>query len=75
MRQAIEQRGRELLVAGEDRDPFGEGEIRRDDGGPSLVAIGDQIEEQLAADAVEGHEAQLVDDEHVDARAGAAAAG
>ena len=27
MRQAIEQRGRQLLVAGEDGDPFGEGEI------------------------------------------------
>ena len=39
----------------------------RDDGGAALVAVGDQIEEQLAADAVEGHEAQLVDDEDVDA--------
>ena len=27
MRQAIEQRGRQLLVAGKDGDPFGEREI------------------------------------------------
>ena len=53
MRQAIEQRGRELFVAGKDGDPFGEGEIRGDDGGAPLVAIGEQIEEQLAADAIE----------------------
>ena len=41
--------------------------LRRDDGGAALVPIGEQIEEQLAAGAVEGHEAQLVDDEDVDA--------
>ena len=61
MRQAVEQRGRELLVAGKDGDPFGEGEIRRHDGGPPLIAVGEQIEEQLAADAVEGDEAELID--------------
>jgi len=44
-----------------------EGEIGRDDGGAALIAIGEQIEEELAADAVEGHEAQLVDDEDIDA--------
>ena len=48
-------------------DPFGEGEIGRHDGGAALVAIGEQIEEQLAAGAVEGHEAQLVDNQDVDA--------
>ena len=68
MGQPIQQGRRELLVAGKDRDPFGKREIRRHDGGPALVPIGDQIEEQLAADAVEGHEAQLVDDEDVDAQ-------
>ena len=64
--EAIEQRGGELLVAGKHRDPLGEGEIGRNDGRPALVPIGDQIEEQLTAGAVEGHEAELVDDEHVD---------
>ena len=67
VREAIEQRRREFLVPGEHGDPFGEGEIRRDDGGPALIAVGEQIKEQLAADAVEGHEAELVDDEHLDA--------
>ena len=53
MRQAIEQRGGELFVAGKDGDPFGEREIRGDDDRPPLIAVGEQIEEQLAADAVE----------------------
>ena len=51
-----------------DGDPLGKREIRRHDRGAALVAVGDQIEEQLAADAIEGHEAQLVDDEDVDAQ-------
>ena len=42
IRQAIEQRGRQLFVARKDRDPFGEGEIRGDDGGATLVAIGEK---------------------------------
>ena len=66
MRQAIEQGGRQLLVAGKDGDPFGEGEIRGDDRGAPLIAVGQQIEEQLA-DAVEG-EAQLVDNQDVEAQ-------
>ena len=40
----------------------------RHDGRPPLVPIGDQIEEQLAADPIEGDESQLVDDEDVDAQ-------
>jgi hypothetical protein len=66
MRQAVEQRGRELLIAGKHGHPFGEGEIGGDDRRPPLVAVGEQIEEQLAAGPIEGHEAQLVDDQHVD---------
>ena len=68
MGEPIEQRRRELFVAGKHRDPFRKREIRRHDRGPSLVPIGDQIEEQLAADAVKGHEAELVDNEDVDAQ-------
>jgi hypothetical protein len=66
MREAIEQGGRELLVAGKYGDPFRKREIRRHHRGPALVAVGDQIEEQLAADPIEWHEAELVDDEDVD---------
>lgn len=47
MRQAIEQGGRQLLVAGKDGDPFGEGEIRGDDRRAALIAVGEQIEEEL----------------------------
>jgi hypothetical protein len=68
MGQAIEERGGQLLVAGEDGDPFGKREIGRDDGRASLVPIGDQIEEQLAADAVERDKAELVNDQDVDAQ-------
>ena len=67
MREAIEQRGRELLVPSKHGDPFGEGEIRRDHGRAALIAVGEQIEEQLAADAIEGDETEFVDDEHLDA--------
>ena len=66
VREAIEQRRSELLIAGEDRDPFCERKIRGHHRGSPLVAVGDQIEEQLAADPIEGHEAELVDDEDVD---------
>jgi hypothetical protein len=60
--EAIEQRGRELLVARKDVDPFSEGKICGDYGAASLVAIRDQVEEQLAAGAIEGDETELVDD-------------
>ena len=68
MRQPVEQRGRQLLVAGKDGHPFGKGQVGRDDGRASLVPIGDQIEEQLAADAVERDKSELVDDQDVDAQ-------
>ena len=68
MRQSIEERGGELLVPGEDGNPFGKREIGRDDRRSALVPIGDQIEEQLAADAVERDKPELVDDEDIDAQ-------
>jgi len=66
VRQAIEQRGGELLVTAEDLDPLGEGEVGGDDDASSLVTLGEQIEEQLAAGAVEGDEAKLVEHEKID---------
>ena len=63
-RQTIEERRGEFLVARKHGDPLGKGDVGRDDRGPALVAIRNQIEEQLAADAVEGHEAELIDDQH-----------
>ena len=63
--EAVEEGCGELLVA-KDFDPLGEGEVRGDDGRAALVAIGEQVEEKLAALSIEGHEAELVADEQVD---------
>ena len=59
--QAVEQRRGELLVA-EHFDPLGEGQVSRDDGGTALVTLRQQIEQQLAACALERNEPQLIDD-------------
>jgi hypothetical protein len=61
MGEPIEQRGRELFVAGEHGDPFGKREIRGDNRGAAFISVRDQIEEQLAAGAIKGDEAELVD--------------
>ena len=60
--EAVEQRRGELLVA-EDLHPLAEGEVGGDDRRAPLVAVGEQVEEQLSAGALEGHEAELVDDQ------------
>ncbi len=57
--QAVEQRGRELFIA-KDLDPLAEGQIGSNDGRPPLVALREQIEEQLTAGALEGHKSQFV---------------
>jgi hypothetical protein len=61
MGQTVQQRGRELFVAREDRDPLREREVAGDHGRPTLVAIREQVEQQLAADPIEVNEPQLVD--------------
>ena len=66
MRESIEQGGGELLVAAEDLDPLGEGEVGGDDDAAPFVALGEQVEEQLTARAIEGNEAELVEHEKVD---------
>ena len=63
--ETVEQRGGQLLVAG-DLDPFGQREVGRDDRGAAFVAVGEQVEEQLAAGALERHEAEFVDDQQGD---------
>src|SRR5262249_51747581 len=59
--EAIEQRGGELFVA-EHLDPLGERQVGGDDGGAALVALGQQIEQQLAASALKRNEAEFVHD-------------
>src|SRR5262249_39831586 len=66
--ESIEKRGGELLVAGEDRHPFGERQIRRDDDASPLVALREEIEEQFAAGAIERDEAELAHDQYLHVR-------
>jgi hypothetical protein len=66
MSESIEKRGGELLVAGEDRHPFGKRQIGRDDDASPLVALREKIEEQFTAGAIEGDEAELVHDQELD---------
>ena len=63
--EAVEQRRGEFLVA-EDLHPLAEREVGRDDRRAPLVAVGEEVEQQLAAGALEGHEAELVDDQQRD---------
>ncbi len=63
--EAVEQRRGELLVA-EDAYPLVEGEVGGDDRRATLVAVGEEVEQQLAAGALEGHEAEFVDDQQRD---------
>ena len=60
MSQPVEQSGSKLFV-GEDLDPFGERQVRSDDGRPPLVTLSQQIEQQLTAGALEWHEAEFID--------------
>ena len=67
MREAVEERRRQLLVAGKHGDPFGERQVARDHRRASLIPIGEEIKEQFAAHAIEGDKSQFVDDEDIDA--------
>jgi hypothetical protein len=55
------------LVA-EDVAPSAEGPVAGDDGGGSLVAGRDQVEDQVRGACVEGDVADLVDDQQGDTR-------
>lgn len=58
MTEAVEQGRGQLLVA-EDPHPLAERQVRLDDCRAPLVAVGKQVEEQLAAGALEQHKAEL----------------
>ena len=61
MREPIQQCRRELFIAGKHRHPFRKREVRGHHGRSPLVTIRDQIEEQLAADALKRDESDLID--------------
>jgi hypothetical protein len=62
--QAVENGAGEALRA-EDLGPFVEGQVRGDDDRAALVALGDDLEEQLGAGLAERHEAEFVDDQQL----------
>ena len=64
MGQAVEQSSGEPLVA-EDAGPLVEGQVRGDDRGAALVALADELEEELGAGLRQGYEAEFVDDEQL----------
>ncbi len=64
MRDAIQKRGCHFGIA-EDRDPFAELQVRRDDDTGLLIELADQMEQQHAAGLGERDIALLVDDDAV----------
>ena len=64
MRDAIQKRGCHLGVT-EDRDPFAELQVRRDDDTGLLIELADEMEQQRATGFGERYVAQLVDDDAV----------
>ena len=61
---AVDDRGGEFVV-GEDRAPFAELDVRGEDDAPPFVRVGDDPVEQPGPVDVEGHVAELVEDEQV----------
>ncbi len=57
-----EQRAGEAL-AGEDRGPFLERQVRGDHGGAVFVALAEDVEQELASGLRQGHVSELVDDQ------------
>ena len=66
MRQAIEQRGRHFGVE-EDRRPFAEAEVCRDDDACALVEFAQEMEEQCAAGGAERQVAEFIEDHEIEA--------
>ena len=62
--QAVEYCAGQALRA-EDLGPLVEGQVRGNDDRAALVALGDDLEEQLCAGFAERNEAQLVDDQQI----------
>lgn len=61
---AVDDRGGEFVV-GEDRPPFAELDVRGEDDAATFVAAGDDLVEETGPVDVEGHVAELVEDDQV----------
>lgn len=62
--EPVDDRRRDRGVVEHGR-PFFEGTVARQDHGSAFVAAGDDLEEQVCAQTVDGEVAELVDDEDV----------
>ena len=62
MREAIEQRAGQTLIA-EDARPFLEWQIRRDDGRATFVTLAEYFKQKLRAGLRERHITEFVDDD------------
>ena len=67
VRETVEECSGEPLRA-EDFGPLVEGKVGRDQYGATLVALAEDLEEQLGSGLGQGHEAELVDDDEFEAR-------
>ena len=66
VREPIEERRGEPLVAREDGRPVGELEVARDDQGPPGIAVGEEREQQLGLVAGQADKAELVADQQIE---------
>ena len=64
--EAVQQRAGEAFRS-EDLGPFVEGQVGGDQDGAPLVALAEHLEEQFRPGGGQGHEAQFVDDQQVQA--------
>ncbi len=65
MEQAVQDGGGEDAVVVEDFRPLFEGPVGGDNHGPSLVAVADDLKEQVGSRFIDGQVSQLVEDEQV----------
>lgn len=63
MGQPVKQGGGQFFIP-KDLHPFRKGQIGGHDSRAAFITIGHQVEEQLAAVALEGHEPEFVDDQY-----------
>ena len=62
MEEAVEQGGGERSVVVEDLGPFLEHAVGGDEGGAALVALADDLEQEIGAILVDGEIAELIED-------------
>ena len=63
MQETVKDGGREGIVVVEDFAPFFEDAIRSDDGGAALIALTDDLEQEISTDFIDGEVAELIKDQ------------